>query len=357
MDITEKSPTILSLCSGYGGIEIGLNRIFGEVAVLAHVEIEAFAVANLVDKMETGQMVPAPIWTDVKTFNGYALRDCVDLITGGYPCQPFSAAGKRAGTDDPRHLWPHIKRIVGECRARWVFFENVEGHISLGISEVLADLEEMGYTVTAGIFSASEVGAPHQRKRVFILGKLGHAEGNDERWVPDRTLGTGVKTGRPGVDVANPHSIDWGPSSERRVDDGKAGRSSEELADSRSEGLERHAGHEYRAGRADVRQNRPATPSGVSLWPARPGEIQHDWEAPRVVADSRCIRPAECEQQTTGVIEPGTPRGQTRQAKPGLGRTVNGPANRVDRLRLLGNGVVPQVAEKAFRTLYQELQS
>jgi DNA (cytosine-5)-methyltransferase 1 len=162
-------PRILSLCSGYGGIEIGLERIFGKISTLAYVEIEAYATAVLVDKMEAGRLAPAPIWTDIKTFNAKIFRGAVDILCGGYPCQPFSAAGKRKGKKDPRHLWPHIQRIIKECQPRYCFFENVEGHISLGLEAVLSDLGKLGYRVEAGIFSATEVGAPHQRKRVFIL--------------------------------------------------------------------------------------------------------------------------------------------------------------------------------------------
>jgi len=169
VDTTKDAPTLLSFCTGYGGLERGIERVIGAVRVLAHVEIEAYAIANLVDKMETGQLVPAPVWTNVKTFPVELFRDRVDILTAGYPCQPFSAAGARQGSEDPRHLWPSIRRAIKSIRPAMCFFENVEGHISLGLSTVLSDLEEDGYRTTWGIFSAAEVGAPHQRKRVFIL--------------------------------------------------------------------------------------------------------------------------------------------------------------------------------------------
>lgn len=191
-----------------------------------------------------------------------------------------SHAGKRIGTDDPRHLWPDIERIIDECEPGHVFFENVEGHINLGLCEVLASLESRGYEATWGIFSAAEVGAPHQRKRVFILGRR-------------------------------------------------------KLADSGSEGLQRYAGNEQASRWKFPRKNRPATSGGLSLWPARPGGPQYEWEEPRIVADSA--------------------GGNEREAEPKLGGTANGTSSRVDRLRLLGNGVVPQVAEKAFITLMEEL--
>ena len=135
MDNTKQFTTI-EWCAGYGGIHLGLKRAIPNLRVIAYGEIEAFAVANLVAKMEAGLMDAAPIWSDLKTFPCEDFRDRVDLLVAGYPCQPFSAAGKRLGTDDPRHLWPHIARSIRVIRPRMCFFENVEGHISLGLREL-----------------------------------------------------------------------------------------------------------------------------------------------------------------------------------------------------------------------------
>jgi DNA (cytosine-5)-methyltransferase 1 len=169
VDNSQKLPSVLSFCSGYGGIERGLDLAGFEHRVIAYVEIEAFAIANLVAKMEADALVSAPVYTNLKTFPAQLFRGKVDLITGGYPCQPFSAAGQRKGTEDPRHLWPYIREHIQTIKPNRCLFENVEGHISLGLREVIADLEEDGYSATWGIFSAEEVGAPHRRKRVFIL--------------------------------------------------------------------------------------------------------------------------------------------------------------------------------------------
>jgi len=166
---TAKTITHLGLCAGYGGIELGIKRVIPTLRTVALCEIEAFAVANLVSKMEAGLMDAAPVWTDLKTFPWEEFRDRVDILTGGYPCQPFSAAGKRLGGEDPRHLWPHISRGISILQPRVCFFENVEGHITCGLHHVLCDLGRLGYRTAWGIFSASECGAPHQRKRVFIL--------------------------------------------------------------------------------------------------------------------------------------------------------------------------------------------
>jgi len=140
------------------------------------VEVEAFAVINLVEKIEAGWLDEAPIWTNLKTFDARPFRG-VDVLSGGFPCQPFSHAGRQQSTEDPRHLFPDIERIISECAPRIVFLENVEGIISAKVRgepdtsvlhHVLQRLEGLGYRCTTGIFSAEECGAPHQRKRVFI---------------------------------------------------------------------------------------------------------------------------------------------------------------------------------------------
>jgi len=258
VDITHQSPSVLSICTGYGGLEIALERIFGNINTLAHVEIEAFAIANLVNKMETGRMVPAPVWTDVKTLPLEPFRDRVDILVGGYPCQPFSVAGKRKGKDDPRHLFPAIKRIITGVRPLWCFFENVDGHISMGLSSVISDLEEMGYETTWGVFSAAEVGAPHQRKRVFILAHR-ISEGLE------RHTGDGQnKIGQTGS---------W---EDRSTSKGIVPlRRPEELAYSKMPKCEQAGG--TRTGR-----HGPSN-SGFNRWPARPGEEQYEWEEPRVL--------------------------------------------------------------------------
>jgi len=161
--------THISLCSGYGGIDLGLRRVIPNLRTVAYAEIEAFACENLLARMEGGQLDAAPIWSDIKSFPWKEFSGLVDVLSGGYPCQPFSAAGKRLGTEDPRHLWPYIASGIRLLRPKLCFFENVEGHISLGLREVVGELEELGYETTFGIFSAAECGAPHQRKRVWVM--------------------------------------------------------------------------------------------------------------------------------------------------------------------------------------------
>ncbi|MFN3314831.1 MAG: DNA cytosine methyltransferase [Hyphomonas sp.] len=119
--------------------------------------------------MEDASLDQAVVWDDVGTFDGRPWCGAVDIVTAGYPCQPFSVAGKRRGADDPRHLWPHVARIIGEVEPPFVFLENVAHHLRLGFPEVASGLVGMGYKLAAGLFTAAEVGAPHKRERLFIL--------------------------------------------------------------------------------------------------------------------------------------------------------------------------------------------
>ena len=159
----------LSLCAGAGGLDLGLQLAEPGFETRCYVESDEYPVDQLVAAQRAGYMAPAPIWDDVKTFDGRPWRGLIDTILAGYPCQPFSAAGKRLGEDDERHLWPDVARIIREVGPRWVFLENVAGHISLGLETVLRELREMGFDVAAQPFSAAEVGAPHERLRIFVV--------------------------------------------------------------------------------------------------------------------------------------------------------------------------------------------
>ncbi len=159
----------LSLCSGAGGLDLGLTIAIPGYRAVGHVERETFAAATLVARMEDASLDRAPVWDDVATFDGRPWRGAVDIVTAGYPCQPFSVAGKRRGADDPRHLWPHVARIIGEVEPPFVFLENVAHHLRLGFPEVADGLVGMGYRLAAGLFTMAEVGGPHKREHLFIL--------------------------------------------------------------------------------------------------------------------------------------------------------------------------------------------
>lgn len=159
----------LSLCAGYGGLDLGLHIAEPLYRTVGFVERESHAAATLVARMEDQALAPAPIWDDLRTFDGRPWRGRVHIVSAGYPCQPFSAAGKRGGDTDPRHLWPTVARIVDEVEPELVFCENVEGHLSLGFADVVRSLHGLGYSVKAGLFTAREAGASHRRRRLFLL--------------------------------------------------------------------------------------------------------------------------------------------------------------------------------------------
>ena len=456
MDNTKESIRHLSLCAGYGGIDLGLRRVLPECRTVAYVEIEAFAIQNLVDKIEAERLDPAPVYTDVKSFPFKEFRGCVDILSGGFPCQPFSQAGSQRSTEDPRHIFPYILEGIRECRPSVVFLENVEGIISSKTKDgesvlqyVLRSLEEVGYSATAGVFSASEIGAPHQRKRVFILGYSTLADSNNNRYgqnttrqekkggvsqehrqevcggMSDRTsqqhnseladstdircggrsnrngvIGSGIQieetqvrpmvrsqasgcsgdfgeladtTGNQdgGIDKQRLRKLPIGNSQgELANSDSSGGRQDRWQSELRAEGIEQSScnqggarerqapegqeGQHKAVGNANVQrlerklqarklnQKGREEPTGCTTsdgrvrsdqWPSRPNEPQYEWEEPRVF-----------------------------EAQPELGGATHGSAigvdsnqNRTDRLRLLGNGVVPGVAEKAFTVLLSRL--
>jgi DNA-cytosine methyltransferase len=173
--------TVLSLCAGVGGLDLGVRLAEPAARTVCFVEIEAYACAILAARMAENAMDPAPVWTNLRTFDGKPWRGTVDCITAGYPCQPFSVAGKQRGAEDPRHLWPDVFRVVREIRPAFCFFENVGGHLRLGFEQVHDDLRSVGYRVKAGLFTAQEVGAPHKRERLFILAYAEAQETNEKQ--------------------------------------------------------------------------------------------------------------------------------------------------------------------------------
>ena len=297
-----KELTHISLCAGYGGIDVGLKRVLPNLRTVAFSEIEAYAVANLVAKMEAGLLDAAPIWTNLKTFPWKDFRGKVDILSGGFPCQPFSAAGRRKGDEDPRHLFPYIKQGIQLLRPAIVFLENVEGIISSKLGEgwtdtegtpvllhVLRELERVDYKATAGIFSASEVGAPHQRKRVFIM-----AHSNNTQ-PPAGSIDFIHKIGRSMEGTWNAISKEW-------------------------------------SARSDV------IISNCDVWPSRRGEDQREWEPKRTIKSSLG----------------GDADGSSDWMD--YGDLCESVCNRTDELRLLGNGVVPSTAERAFRVLWEKIK-
>uniref|UniRef100_UPI00099DF13D DNA cytosine methyltransferase n=1 Tax=Streptomyces sp. NRRL S-337 TaxID=1463900 RepID=UPI00099DF13D len=157
-----------SLCTGYGGLDTAVQRVFG--GSLAWVADNDPGASRILAHHHPH----VPNLGDLTGVDWNSLAP-VDVVCGGYPCQPFSSAGKRKGTADARHLWPHIARALGVLRPRYAVFENVGGHLRLGFDTVLADLAALGFDAEWCVVRASEVGAPHPRRRLFIVATNAHA--------------------------------------------------------------------------------------------------------------------------------------------------------------------------------------
>lgn len=160
----------LALFTGGGGGILG-SKLLGWKTV-CYVEWEKTAQKILKARIKDKSICDAPIWDDIKTFDGKPWTGLVDIVTGGFPCQPFSTAGKRMGADDPRNMWPETIRVISEVEPKWCLLENVAAivtgdHGYFGV--IIGDLVKTGYSVWWSCLSASGVGAPHKRDRVWIM--------------------------------------------------------------------------------------------------------------------------------------------------------------------------------------------
>lgn len=313
--------TVGSLFSGIGGIDLGLER--AGMIVKWHSEIDPYACRVLKKH-----------WPDVPNLGNikeidWATVEPVDVIAGGYPCQPFSTAGKRQGDKDERHLWPYFLRAISELRPRFALLENVRGHLSMGFDRVLGDLAEIGYDAEWQIVSAASVGAPHRRDRIICVA------------YPNNS---GSRTSECGIDC------DWSQKSqERKQSQSGFSRQCEDVADAdskRSQGSGRVQGRELQLCRFDVF-------STNTRWSS---EISHDecvgygehGIATDIATTSRIWR--HDRNRTESYVG-----WQWWETEPDVGRVAHGIPSRVDRLRGLGNAVVPQVAEYVGRMIMASL--
>ncbi|WP_420889292.1 DNA cytosine methyltransferase [Cupriavidus gilardii] len=296
----------LHLFAGAGG-GILAGQLLGRRCVCA-VEREPYAQAVLVARQNDGTFPPFPIWNDVRTFDGRPWSGIVDVVAGGFPCQDISAAGGGAGIDGERSgLWSEMARIIREVRPRKVELENSPMLTSRGLGRVLGDLAEMGFDAEWGVISAADTGAPHLRERIWIVAyaNLRQRSGTDE-------------TIRAGWDAAN--------------------------------------------------SSDPALANTDRLWKLQPqgGELNEwGWAGNRGEDVAYAVREREREQRIVAgstdpqgreepIERPDRPCGygvRRWPAEPGVGRVVNGMANRAHRIKALGNGQVPRVAATAWQLL------
>lgn len=295
-------------------LDLGL-QLAVDARTVCFVEREIPSAEILAARMRDGLLEDAPIWSDLRTFDGRPWCGLVDIVAGGIPCQPFSVAGTRAGNDDERALAPHLLRIVGECLPSLVFVENVPPWVSRGYArDFLVGLSDLGYRIARPFFSrASAFGAPHKRERVFVMA---YREGGDGRL---QLRQRGPQEARVELEGGGEGMADT--ASERCEWTGEPweGRSGfkdlcETVGDSHSARLE---------GRINN-----VGPRFIRAWPPGPTA---DW--------SRI--PERLWPATT---------------QPVVRRMADGHSPRVDRLRACGNGVVPIVAAHAFLSLMESLK-
>ncbi|WP_327725762.1 DNA cytosine methyltransferase [Streptomyces europaeiscabiei] len=311
-------PLIGSFCTGYGGLDMAVQEVLGgSLAWVSDIDPGACAILahRYPDVQNIGDLTVADWQYVIDTFGR------PQIITGGYPCQPFSIAGELKGTADERHLWPDIARALRVLRPRLAFFENVGNHLRLGFDTVLGDLADIGFDAEWVVVRASDVGAPHERRRLFLLAIAQDADG--EPWV------------------------EWRQSASRQEEVGRArpdarGRGRASAADpashGRGQGRAESAGQQGRSSSAgDGAPDWDRFRAAVERWAAATGV-----DAPWATNDRRRLAPAFVEWMM------GVPAGHVT-AVPGL----SGP----DQLKALGNGVVRQQGAHALRLMLDRLAS
>lgn len=341
---------VLDLFSGIGGFSLGLERT-GGFETVAFCEIDPFC-----QKILNKHWPDVPIFDDVRELN---YEGSVDLICGGYPCQPFSFAGKRKGKEDDRHLWPAMFSLIKKHRPRWVVGENVAGHINMGLDEVLADLEGQNYECRTFVIPACAINAPHRRDRVWIVArntkgarktqKQGVCEGKNSN-----TLGicqavadtTSFKlNGREDGEYSQEREIQW---QVRRENFSKSSPNSEK---SQCDGGE----HYPCTSKGQVSQSRTASGES-SVANSMCKQDKRDNER-RFLDEPSRSREDVCDASIKGF--PNWSGGEVEQPRPITeferpdGREIerdfrgvaHGVSRRVDRLKALGNAVVPQIPE------------
>lgn len=289
----------LSLFSGIGGIDLACE--WADIETVAFCEREPFP-----QKVLRKHWPNVPIYDDVCTLTKERLEadgiGTIDIIHGGYPCQPFSTAGNRKGTEDDRHLWPEVFRLIQAIKPRWFVGENVAGHITLGLDIVLADLDSIGYAWETFVIPACAVNAPHRRDRVFIVGYPKHYGSSiaEIRRILDQT-GDNIKER---AETPSEFKRTSGQSDNGIMGIGKPGRQGELQEDVA-----------YSNGKP-----RLETSPAVSAIGSQGGSWNHaSWSGGGYI---------------TGI--------DWWAVEPDVGRVANGIPNRVERLKALGNAVVPQ---------------
>lgn len=304
--------THLSLFSGIGGLDLAAE-------MAGFHTVGQCEWADYPTKVLEKHWPDVPRWRDIRTMTGESFYEktgtrTVDVISGGFPCQPFSVAGKRRGKEDDRYLWPEMLRVISEIRPTWVVGENVAGIVNMAIDQVCADLENEGYAVQAFIIPACAVDAPHRRDRCAIVAYCN----NRQRITEDETIqARRTPVGYGGEDVAHPESIRL--QRERAFWEQVSGERPEKVQPERCCDVLSDTDHRSRA-------------------------LRGNWELP-------AVEETQGQRTNHGGRAPEYVTGKWWPAEPYVGRVANGVPSRVDRLKCLGNAVVPQQFYPIFQAI------
>ena len=316
----------LDLFSGIGGFSLGLERT-GGFRTIGFCETDAYCT-KVLQKNFPG----IPIHGDIRKLKGTDFG-AVDIITGGYPCQPFSVAGKQKGVEDPRHLWPEYFRIIKESRPTWVIGENVAGHLKLGLDSVLKDLESEGYGTRTFSVSASSIGANHQRERIWIVA---HSECNEHQHTLKKVNGKEKEVPRKHWKENGSARKSVGADPIRETDNTDV---ADTLKGHVQAGCERQReirqGHQEEGFSGDASSSSETLPNSTSVrWNEVRDEIRNTQESGN-------------QEKQGGKYQRISINSEYREnwwsVEPDVGRVAHGIPNRVDRLKSLGNSLIPQI--------------
>lgn len=395
----------LHLFAGAGGGILG-SELLGFRTVCA-VELEPYPASVLLARQNDGLLPPFPVWDDVRTFDGRPWRGLVDVVSGGFPCQDISAAGKGAGIDGARSgLWREMHRIINEVRPEFAFLENSPLLVGRGLARILGDLARIGYDAAWCVLGADDVGAPHVRKRIWILAHDPHANGlqRPQQGEPftgpqeldgcsDNRLDAGddvaardnersrrrvefpacrpepwnvanapcgeVQRGKPGVmagPICSRKSLNSAAGAGREIPKPPCLGLQETWPEKQSAGITRICPDVSYSNRQLRRQGKqPGNREEIDNCGFTVSNAPHQGDVRRKWGFSENESPGNSrhhQQRGTQAND----CGEWWSAEPDVGRVAHGVAARVDRLKALGNGQVPAVAATAFRVLLGRFQ-